>query len=638
MRILLHSNGPNVPTGYGVQTALLAQRLQADGHEVAISVYYGHQTGLGNWNGIPLLPCAGEAYGNDIIHEHALRWFDGDALGGWIIPIMDVFGLHNPTLADFNVAAWTPVDHVPVPKDILTFFAKSQATPIAMSKFGQGLLDTAGLDPLYAPLVIDTAIYRPVDDAKTACGVAGDRFVVMMNGMNKGWALHRKGYPEAFYAFAQFAKQHDDALLYVHAEQHGPHAQGISLTDLAVLCGIRDDQIRFADQYAYRCGFVDGDYLAALYSAADVFLAPSRGEGFCVPLIEAQACGTPVIVTDFSAQPELVGAGWKVDGEPEYDAAQQAWVKKASIPQIVDALGHAYDERDSVLNREAAISRAREYDADLCYDRYWRPILAELAGGTALELDRAPIGKKNAVAVIVPALNRPQNVRPLLDSFQQASGQGVANLYYVCDPDDIEQIAACEALGVTVLTATRGGSFAQKINAAYEQTTEPWLFVCGDDVRFHRGWIDQARKLSDRYDVIGTNDTPHDAIGNPRVATGSHADHFFVRRSYIDTYGASLDGEVCHEGYGHFYSDVELIELAKARGVYTPCLASIVEHLHPDIARNAARAGVTLDWDADPDATYKAGWGQRDQDRAEYERRRPLIAMQRTGRSKVRAA
>ena len=41
MKILLHSNSANVKTGYGVQVALLAERLVNDGHQVAISATYG---------------------------------------------------------------------------------------------------------------------------------------------------------------------------------------------------------------------------------------------------------------------------------------------------------------------------------------------------------------------------------------------------------------------------------------------------------------------------------------------------------------------------------------------------------------------------------------------------------------------
>ena len=627
MRILIHSNGPNVPTGYGVQTAQLARHLRDEGHEVAISVYYGHQSGLGEWEGIPLLPCAGESYGNDLLPQHALRWFDGDPLGGWIITIMDVFGLVTPALEQFNVAAWTPVDHYPVPDAVRAFFSRTNAIPIAMSEWGRDELAKVGLDALYAPLAIDTTVYSPVDDAKNVCGLHDDKFVVMMNGMNKGWAWHRKGYPEAFLAFGIFAKQHPDALLYVHAEHTGPYAGGMNLLTLAQRCGIPEHQIKFCDQYAYMNGFIPAEQLAAVYSAADVLLAPSRGEGFCIPLVEAQACGTPVIVTDFSAQPELVGAGWKVPGEPDYEAAQEAFGIKASIPALVQALENAYQERGSDENRLAAMAHAMQYDADVVFRKYWRPILSELEGGPQGEA-KEPIGKSDAVAVIVPALSRPQNVQPLVDSFN-ATQRGVAKCYFVCDAEDTEQIEAVKAAGAEVVYCTLGrpGTYAEKVNRGYEWTTEPWLFVCGDDVRFHKGWIDAAREVSDRFDVIGTNDHP-DGNGNPRVASGSHADHFFIRRAYVDNQGASLDGpgKVAHEGYRHFYTDVEIVELAKARRTFTPCLASLVEHIHPDLGHGEA------------DDTYRKGWSQREHDEKVWRKRAPLVEMQREGLGKVRAA
>jgi len=629
VKILLHSNGPNIPTGYGTQTALLARRLRDVGHEVAISTYYGHQSGLGNWEGIPLLPCAGESYGNDLMPQHAIRWFDGDPLGGWIIPLMDVFGLipcaTQGPLAQFNVAAWTPVDHHPVPPSVRQFFTASSAVPIAMSVWGQDQLKTIGLDPLYAPLAIDTKIFQPVDNAKNVCGLTDDRFVVMMNGMNKGWALHRKGFPEAFLAFGQFAKEHPDALLYVHAEQIGPFAQGINLLELAIGCGIPEHQLKFCDQYAYMNGFISQADLAAVYSAADVLLAPSRGEGFCIPLIEAQACGTPVIVTDFSAQPELVGAGWKVPGVPEWEAAQTSWVIKADVAAIIQALEFAYEERDSSENRNCAIAKAREYDADRVFAKYWTPILNELDGGSVVRTDEK-IPTKNGVAVIVPVLNRPQNVLPLVESARRTA-KGVAEVYFVCDEDDLDEIEAVTAAGAQVLISDRGSTYAQKANSGCAQTVEPWIFVCGDDVRFGTGWVDWARDVSDRFDVIGTNDHPEGG-GNPKVANGSHADHFFIRRAYVDELGASLDGPgmVAHEGYRHFYTDVEIVELAKARRVFTPCLSSLVEHLHPDLGK------------AEVDETYQLGWSARGDDEKVWRKRAPLVAMQREGLSKVRAA
>jgi glycosyltransferase involved in cell wall biosynthesis len=61
-------------------------------------------------------------------------------------------------------------------------------------------------------------------------------------------------------------------------------------------------------------GFVaDGD-LPALYSLADLFAFPSLYEGFGLPPLEAMACGTPVITSDASSLPEVVGeAGLMVE-------------------------------------------------------------------------------------------------------------------------------------------------------------------------------------------------------------------------------------------------------------------------------------------------------------------------------------
>ncbi len=53
---------------------------------------------------------------------------------------------------------------------------------------------------------------------------------------------------------------------------------------------------------------------APLFSAATVFVFPSLYEGFGIPVLEAMACGTPVVTSDSSALPEVVGdAGLLVD-------------------------------------------------------------------------------------------------------------------------------------------------------------------------------------------------------------------------------------------------------------------------------------------------------------------------------------
>ena len=118
--------------------------------------------------------------------------------------------------------------------------------------------------------------------------------------------------------------------------------------------------------------------LAALYSDADVLLATSAGEGFGVPVIEAQACGTPVIVSNWTAQPELVGDGWVIDGQPLWDPFQNSWFFTPHIAMIVRALEEAY-QRDRRATSAEAVEFAAAYDADRVFAEYWRPMMETLA-------------------------------------------------------------------------------------------------------------------------------------------------------------------------------------------------------------------------------------------------------------------
>lgn len=56
-------------------------------------------------------------------------------------------------------------------------------------------------------------------------------------------------------------------------------------------------------------GYVSNNDLAALYGAAFVFLYPSIRESFGIPMLEAMACGTPIIAGNTSAMPEIAGEG-----------------------------------------------------------------------------------------------------------------------------------------------------------------------------------------------------------------------------------------------------------------------------------------------------------------------------------------
>lgn len=116
------------------------------------------------------------------------------------------------------------------------------------------------------------------------------------------------------------------------------------------------------DQDKLAAGLIGPDDMARMCSALDVLLAPSRGEGFGLPLLEAQACGIPVIVTDFGSMAEVGAVGWKVSGQREYVPVLEAWYVAPSVTGIVDALDAAYDDAHGLT--EAARGHALQYDAD----------------------------------------------------------------------------------------------------------------------------------------------------------------------------------------------------------------------------------------------------------------------------------
>ncbi len=59
--------------------------------------------------------------------------------------------------------------------------------------------------------------------------------------------------------------------------------------------------------YIRTIGYLDFEDMPGFYSASDMFLFPSLREGFGMPVLEAMACGTPVITSDASSMPEIAG-------------------------------------------------------------------------------------------------------------------------------------------------------------------------------------------------------------------------------------------------------------------------------------------------------------------------------------------
>src|SRR6266704_1311714 len=157
------------------------------------------------------------------------------------------------------------------------------------------------------PHHVDTKIFFPAPNKqqhKINTKLDPNIFIFGMVAANKD-LMPRKSFGHVLEAFKMFHDRHPNSLLYIHTDpdQVGgypirPHAEHLGLTQF----------LGFPDKYKWRFD-ITKDEMNKIYNTFDCLLSPSSTEGFCIPVIEAQATGTPVIVNDYTSMPELIQDG-----------------------------------------------------------------------------------------------------------------------------------------------------------------------------------------------------------------------------------------------------------------------------------------------------------------------------------------
>lgn len=382
MNILWHSNAPWTPSGYGQQTNLFVPKVNKLGHKTDVSAYTGLEGVIFTIrDGIRVFPRYMETYGNDVILEHA-KVMPADI----IITLMDVQVLQVEGWP-FNThwVPWYPIDHDTMPLIIRNKIAQAWKR-IVFSKHAERLTHEAGLDCYYVPHGIDTSIFKPGDKeaARELLGLPKDAYIVGTVAMNKG-NPSRKSFVEHLHAFANCKKRHADMVYYLHTTAGEGVDWMVNLPELCYNLGLEiGKDVFFCSQYNQVTSF-PAQHMAMTYNALDVHLLASTGEGFGIPTLEAQACGCPVIVGDWTASPELCFSGRlvpKESAEPLYTPLA-AYQYRPSVRGIEIALEAEYKNPSPP---ERAVNRAQEFDVDLVTEKYWKPVLAEIEEAHNAEL------------------------------------------------------------------------------------------------------------------------------------------------------------------------------------------------------------------------------------------------------------
>lgn len=157
------------------------------------------------------------------------------------------------------------------------------------------------------PLGVDGAIFKPLDKKKCRekLGIPAEAKVILNVAIDK-W---RKNLAGLVRAVAMLTKEIPETLFYF-AGTPSPKT-----LDLVRTLGLGDNfrTVKPATE----------EKLVFLYNAADVFAFPSFYEGFGLPALEAMACGTPVVASNRTSVPEIVGdAGIMIDPEDTADFAR----------------------------------------------------------------------------------------------------------------------------------------------------------------------------------------------------------------------------------------------------------------------------------------------------------------------------
>jgi len=421
LRVLWWSNAVHVGSGYGVQSANVTYRLLASGYDVRVATNYGLDGAALGFNNLIQYPRTGfSEMGEDSLKLIIDNWKPHvlvSLFDVWIGSFSKFFGekdwlqkIHNHTIA------WLPVDSEPVAEAVADQASKVYRA-VAMSMFGQKELSKAGVKADLIPHGVESQIFKPTED-KQACKVWLERhsapinptvkvkfeptdFIVHVNKANKD--RERSGLDSALVAFKYFLDNNPDARKTAKLNLHTwvDFPGGVPIRKMCHDLGI-EANVKYTPEYYMLMGLNSTD-LARQYNGADVFMNISRGEGFGVPILEAQSCGVPAVVTDYSAMTELVqGHGYLV---PPFASEYHGGVKLRNgldslwaLPdeyKAADALTEAYScPKDTARNGRLSREFALNYDFDNKILPLWRDLLSEVESelgmfGTAQQKDDA---------------------------------------------------------------------------------------------------------------------------------------------------------------------------------------------------------------------------------------------------------
>ena len=304
-------------------------------------------------------------------------------------------------------------------------------------------------------------------------------------------------------------------------------------------------------------GYLPNDAMPLAYQAASAFVFPSRYEGFGLPILEAMACGVPVVHADAAALPEAAGfAGLSFPADDD-----------AALAAILDRLAGDAAERERLI--DLGLARA----AELSWEASARTVYAALREASGL-----PPLRLSKVTVVTPSFNQAPYLDQALTSV--AGQQGVAVEHIVLDGGSTDDSAAILRQWGDRLAYWRSAPDAGQTAALAEgfarATGEVLGWINSDDFLWDDGALAAVAEAFARHPeaVMVTGDTIlTDAAGTPIMIdmvlapSARHMRHtmgvpqqstFFRRSAYLAAGGMDTAFSYC--------MDLDLFERISRQG------------------------------------------------------------------------
>lgn len=258
-------------------------------------------------------------------------------LGRQVVTIHDMGTFDHPGSYSGAFAAWY--------RHCIASVAAAAEHVIAVSEFTkQRLLQHVKMDPARVSVILEGADARfrradagTVTQLRRRLGIAdGQRIVLSLGSLEP-----RKNLAALLAAWQAIGSgRRQDALLVLVGKQGDPAV-------------FRNLGVEAVPERVLFTGYLKDEDLPAMYSAAQAFVYPSLYEGFGLPVLEAMSCATPVVTSNVSSLPEVIGdAGHLVDPRSRDELAaallrcldDEAWLAQAAQAGLARSRRFSWDE------------------------------------------------------------------------------------------------------------------------------------------------------------------------------------------------------------------------------------------------------------------------------------------------------